>query len=135
MAGRIIVPTADTSESPGRRRPAGVFFCQDVPRTDGKISIAEQFRTTMDAVCSHAKRQPVSCPSSGDGAENLPDQLRGGCVVEERVRAVGGDQRDAQGLKLGEPGLLDHQVAGEPAGGFDDDDPGAVASQYTQAWP
>ena len=32
-------------------------------------------------------------------------------VVEERVRAIGGDQLDAQGLQLREADLLDHYVA------------------------
>jgi hypothetical protein len=45
------------------------------------------------------------------GAEYLPDQLRCGRVVEERVRAIGGDQLDAQGLQLREADLLDHYVA------------------------
>ena len=39
------------------------------------------------------------------------DQLRCGRVVEERVRAIGGDQLDAQGLQLREADLLDHYVA------------------------
>ena len=45
-------------------RPAAagnLFLCQDVPRTDRKISIIEQFRLAAGAVCSHAKEQPVGC--------------------------------------------------------------------------
>jgi hypothetical protein len=51
---------------------------------------------------------------SGIGQKTLDaliNQLRCGRVVEERVRAIGGDQLDAQGLQLREADLLDHYVA------------------------
>jgi hypothetical protein len=43
--------------------------CQDVSRTDRKISIIEQFRLAAGPVCSHAKEQPVGCSS---GASRWP---------------------------------------------------------------
>ena len=52
----------------GRRRP-GDRLSPDVPRTDRKISIIEQFRLAAGAVCSHAKEQPVGCSS---GASRWP---------------------------------------------------------------
>jgi hypothetical protein len=67
-----------------------------------------------------------------DRAKDLTDQPRRRRVVEEGVRAVGRDQRDAEGLQLRVADLLDHQVAGEAAGGLDDDVASAVAGNVGQ---
>jgi hypothetical protein len=70
------------------------------------------------------------------GAEYLPDELRCGCVVEERRRTVGCDQLDAEGLQLGKANLLHHEVTRKPAGRLDNDGPSAVAGDVGEheAW-
>jgi hypothetical protein len=49
----------------------------------------------------------------GDGGKDLRDQLGRWPVIEERGRAIGGDQRHAEIAKHSEPDFLYHEVAGE----------------------
>jgi hypothetical protein len=61
--------------------------------------------------------------------EYLPDQLRGRRVIEKRVRAIGCDQLDAEGVQLGKAYLLNHKVASEAACSLDNDGANAVAGE------
>jgi hypothetical protein len=70
----------------------------------------------------------------GDGTEDLADKLGCGAIVEERIRAIGGDQLDPAFSKLGEANLLHHQVAREPVGGLHDNGAGAGQSLGCQDW-
>jgi hypothetical protein len=72
-----IVPSGRTPLTPHSARTLAAwqagrgFSCRDVPRTDGKISIAEQFSRTAGAVCSYAQRSsPWAAPLARvDGLE------------------------------------------------------------------
>ena len=64
--------------------------------------------------------------------ENLPDHGRGRGIVKEGIRAVGGDQRDAEALKESKARLLLYQVSSKAAGGLDDDRAHAVAGNVLQ---
>jgi hypothetical protein len=43
----------------GGRPDLNGLRCQHVPRTDRKISTTRQLPTSANAICSHAKEQPV----------------------------------------------------------------------------
>ena len=104
MARRLIVPI-DTQRAPVDRKPAGVFFCQDVPRTDRKISTTQQFSRAADAICSHEQRgspkaAPVRASMALDRQYNVAATVRQAIFLRETEPRAARSERSVAGSKI-----------------------------------